>query len=74
MITQVSGFNAGGIIRDPRRKSQSVEFKHQAKIPYKSAAAAEAYGKEFKQQQQKALRTSIATIAGCGLFLSLIHI
>ncbi len=67
MITQVSGFNAGGVARDPRRKAQSIQFKRQSKIPYKSANNS-AYAKEFKKQQKHALGTSVAIVAGSVLF------
>lgn len=67
MITQVNGFNAGGVARDPRRKAQSIQFKRQSKIPYKSAANS-TYAKEFKKQQNNAIGKSIAVVAGAFLF------
>lgn len=63
MITQVSGLDVSGVKKDPRRKAQSVRFKRQAKIPYKSS-----YSKEFEQQQKNALNTSVAIVGGSMLF------
>lgn len=63
MITQVSGFNASGVYKDPRRKAQSFQFKHRAVIPYKGG-----YEDPYARPKNNALFTSISIVAGSILF------
>lgn len=62
MITQVNGLGSG-VIKDPRRKAQSVQFKHRSTIPYKSG-----YNEQYAQQKNNALWTSLSIVAGSILF------
>ena len=62
MITQVNAYGSG-VVKDPRRKAQSVQFKHRANIPYTGQ-----YNKEFEQQRNNALWTSFSIVAGSILF------
>lgn len=59
MITQVSGLNVNSVAKDPRRKAQSVQFKHSSRVAYKQN-----YENEYAAQQRKSLMTSIAIVAG----------
>lgn len=64
MITQVSSLNAfGGVLRDPRRKAQSVQFRNNSKIQYTGE-----YGRKISKEQNSALWSSIAIVAGSILF------
>ena len=63
MITQISGLNANGVTKDPRRKAQRIQFKHSANIPYKSN-----YNSEYERQQRSALYTSVSIVIGSVLF------
>jgi len=63
MITQISGLNASGVTKDPRRKAQRIQFKHSANIPYKSN-----YHPEYERQQRSALYTSVSIVIGSVLF------
>ena len=63
MITQISGLNAGGVTKDPRRKAQRIQFKHRSNIPYKSN-----YDRETDRQQKNALWTSASIVMGSVLF------
>lgn len=62
MITQVNALGSG-VIKDPRRKAQSVQFKRGADIPYKSG-----YNEQFTRQKNNALWTSFSIVAGSILF------
>jgi len=64
MITKVSSLNTcGGIVRDPRRKTQSVQFRNNSKIQYTGEAS-----DGLSQQQNSALWSSVAIVAGSILF------
>jgi len=63
MITQVSGLNAGGVAKDPRRKAQRIQFKRGSNIPYQSN-----YNKDYDRQQRNALLTSVSIVIGSVLF------
>lgn len=63
MITQVNGLEAYRVPKDPRRKSQSIQFRNHSQIPYKSN-----YDEEFARQQKNAFWTSISIVAGSVLF------
>lgn len=63
MITQVSSLSSGSVARDPRRKAQSIKFKHRSNMPYKSG-----YNEQYEHQKNNALLTSITIIAGSMLF------
>ena len=63
MITSVNSFNPSGVIKDPRRKSQSVQFKERAVVPYKDA-----YTQQHSNQKSNALLTSSSIVAGSVLF------
>lgn len=63
MITQVSGLNTSGVIKDPRRKAQSIQFKHRANIPYKGG-----YNEQYEKQKSNALWTSVSIVLGAVLF------
>ncbi len=64
MITKVTGHAAVGVAKDPRRKSQSVQFKKRPTIPYKSGEEL----LEYRRQQKNALFTSMSIVAGSLLF------
>lgn len=64
MITQVSSLSGGCAARDPRRKAQSIKFRHHADIPYKSG-----YNEQYEHQKNNALLTSITIIASSFLFM-----
>lgn len=66
MITQVSGLDVRGVSKDPRRKAQSIQFRHRSNIPYQKS-----YEEAFARQQKNALWTSISIVAGSILFTSL---
>lgn len=61
MITQVSGLNAIGSAKDPRRKAQSIQFRHHSNIPYTQNYK---YDKTYERQQKNALWTSAAIVIG----------
>ena len=63
MITQVSGHDTIGVMKDPRRKAQSIQFKHRANIPYKSG-----YNEQYEKQKSNALWTSVSIVMGAVLF------
>lgn len=63
MITQVSGLDTRGITKDPRRKAQSVQFRHQLVIPY-----TQNNDTEYIRQKKNALWTSVSIVAGAILF------
>ena len=63
MITQVGSQNSiSCATRDPRRKSQSVQFRNRSIIPYKGENI------DVKRQQNSALLSSLAIVAGSVLF------
>jgi hypothetical protein len=64
MITQISGSNIYGVIKDPRHKAQSVQFKGRSTIPYKNDS-----NNEKEHRHKNALWTSVAIVAGM-VFLS----
>lgn len=65
MITQVSGLNTSGVIKDPRRKAQSIQFKHRANIPYEGKGG---YNEQYEKQKSNALWTSVSIVLGAVLF------
>lgn len=62
MITQVCCPNNGGVAKDPRRKAQSVQFKHHSNIPYYQNYSG--YSNSYREEEQKAMRTSTAVVLG----------
>ncbi len=65
MITQISGLDSVSAAKDPRRKSQSIRFKHpRSNISYKSGD----YPVAYNHQKNEALLTSISIVAGSTLF------
>ena len=70
MITQISGCNATGVTKDPRRTSQHVQFKNnyiRSNISYKSN---DNYNEEHERQQNKAFKTSTLIVLGSILFMA----
>ncbi|HNW26537.1 MAG TPA: hypothetical protein PKI94_07105 [Candidatus Gastranaerophilaceae bacterium] len=66
MITQVSGLDSVSVAKDPRRKAQSIKFKHPcSNISYKSGE----YRDVYTHQKNEALLTSISIVAGSTLFI-----
>lgn len=65
MITKVSGLNTDCVIKDPRRKSQRVQFKEYNNIPYKSSY----YDDEYVQQRKDALWSSFFIVLGSIAFM-----
>lgn len=63
MITQVNSLGSP-VLRDPRRKAQSVQFKHRSNIPFKND-----YNEQYVQQKNNALWTSISIVGGSLLFM-----
>lgn len=63
MIKQVNGSILSVCKNDPRRKAQSVQFKHRSTIPYKQT-----YKQEYAEQKRRAMATSISIVAGSVLF------
>ena len=65
MITQVSGCDAVGVTKDPRRKARSIRFKDGSGISY---AQSYKYDREYQRQQKNALWTSVSIVLGALLF------
>lgn len=67
MIPQVCNPNVDGIVKDPRRKAQRVQFNQHAmlasNITYKSN-----YKEEYEKQQRNALATSLLVVLGALFF------
>jgi len=61
MITQVCGPSVSGVTKDPRRKSQSVQFKHHSNIPYTQNYTSK---NPYIVQEEKAMRTSTYIVGG----------
>ncbi|MDD3435641.1 MAG: hypothetical protein PHC64_00660 [Candidatus Gastranaerophilales bacterium] len=64
MITRVSGLNTGSVVKDPRRKSQRMQFKNAYNVPYQSSLE-----QEYRQQQKNALISSISIVLGSVAFM-----
>ena len=62
MITQVCGPSVSGIPKDPRRKAQSVQFKHHSNISYSQNYTSS--NNPYIEQEQKAMRTSTSIVIG----------
>ncbi len=77
MITQIGGPDAVSVTKDPRRKSQSIQFDKRARIPYNAKmlmSEADAYSPNhlnaaYKRKRQNALWTSFSITLGSVLFL-----
>jgi hypothetical protein len=63
MITSVSSYNARGNAKDPRRKSQSVQFRKSSDVPNQSG-----YRDQHSKHKSNAQVTSGAIVAGSVLF------
>lgn len=63
MITKVNGPSFSGIVKDPRRKAQSMQFKNSSFISAKNDC-----GDQFVQRKNNALLTSVSIVAGSILF------
>ena len=63
MITKISGLNTCGTIKDPRRKTQNMQFKNTSNLSYQSG-----HNDQFVKQKNNALFTSISIVAGSILF------
>jgi V8-like Glu-specific endopeptidase len=65
MITQVSGLNSGGAVKDPRRKAQRIQFRNTTKIPYQGISV-----DEYERQKKDALWTSVYVVVSSLLLTS----
>lgn len=66
MITQVSGLSGNSVVaKDPRRKSQSVRFKHRPMTAYKQSCT---FHEANHSPQRNALINSAVVVAGASLF------
>lgn len=73
MITQVSGLNGNGVVaKDPRRKSQSIRFKHRPMTACKQNCTF--HQAEHTAQREAILRSAVvcggaaAFVGGCCLW------
>ena len=62
MITQVCGPSVSGVTKDPRRKAQSVQFKHRSNIAYSQNYTSS--NNPYIREEQKAMKTSTAIVLG----------
>lgn len=67
MITQVVGPNVGNVAKDPRKKSQRVQFKHNSSVPYSQYYSSYS-NNGYRQDENNAMRTSIFIAIGAVLF------
>lgn len=68
MITQVSGLNGNGVtIKDPRRKSQSVRFKHRPIANYGDRCT---FHEASHAAKKDAITRSVILCAGAAAFVS----
>jgi len=63
MITKINGLDARGTAKDPRRKTQRMQFKNGTSIPYQYG-----YSQQYSKQKNNTLLTSVAIVAGSILF------
>lgn len=63
MITQVGGLDTCCVIKDPRRKAQSIQFKRRTNTPYQNG-----YNEQYERQKNNALWTSVSIVLGAVLF------
>lgn len=78
MITQVGGPDTISVTKDPRRKSQNVQFNNSTRIHYNAKAlkgGMDSYNpnslsREYRQQKSNALWTSISIGLGSVLFMA----
>lgn len=63
MITSVSSYNSRGAVKDPRRKSQSIQFRKSSEDSYRSADV----NQNLKQKNSAQITTG-AIVAGSVLF------
>lgn len=66
MITQISGLNGNSAVaKDPRRKAQSVRFKHHSMVSYKQKYN---FNEAYHNPKKNALINSIVIVAGATAF------